>query len=109
MADSLPIILTRHAIERARERLGLSEAQLARLMGHIHRRGATRAYMETSVMRWFDRVVGHEPEAMRESVIHDGHLFVIERGILITIKPVPAVIARKALAAAKLNRENQGK
>jgi hypothetical protein len=73
----------------------------------VHRRGATREFMSANLMRFFDMKVGFEPNAMRESVIHDGHLFVIERGILITLYAVPATIARKALAAAKLNRENQ--
>lgn len=108
MAETVPIILTRHAVERAKERLRMSEAQLARLMGKIHRRGATREYMSANLMKWFDAKVDHAPNAMRESVIHMNHMFVIERGILITLYEVPAAIGRKALAAAKLNRENQG-
>jgi len=103
----LPIILTRHAVARAAERLRLSERQLARLMGKIHSRGATRAFMGKDLCLYFDRKLDYNPDAMRESCIHDGHLFVIERGILITIYQVPPGIRALAIVAARENRNHQ--
>ena len=55
MPEPLPIILTRHAVERARERLRLTEPQLQRLMRTIHQRGARREFMGKELMQYFDR------------------------------------------------------
>ncbi len=102
-----PIILSSHAVERARERMGLTERQLARLMGKIYQRGATREFMSKELMQWFDKNLSYRHGSMRESVVHAGHMFVVERRTLITIYSVPDGIARLALEAAKLNRETQ--
>ena len=105
MSEHLPIILTRHAVERARERLRLTEPQLQRLMRTIHQRGARREFMGKELMQYFDRSLRGQSDALRESVIHQGHLFVIERAILVTVRPVPVGLHRYALEAAKENRK----
>lgn len=102
--ETVPIILTRHAVARAKERLGLTESQLARLMTKIHARGAVRQFMSKELMQWFDKSLNYEPDTMRESAVHSGHMFVISTGILVTIYEVPVGIAKLALVAAKLNR-----
>ena len=102
----VPIILSKHAIERAKQRLGLAEPQLARTMAKIHRRGATREHMGKELRQYFDRRLT-EPDSRRESVIHDGHLFIVDRGVLVTVVEIPAGLKRFAVAAAKANRAAQ--
>lgn len=105
MPEPLPIILTRHAVERAKERLGITEPQLARLMRSIHRKGARREFMNKELMQYFDRRLANQPDAMRESVIHQGHLFVIERAVLVTVHQIPVGLHRMAIEAARENRK----
>lgn len=102
----VPIIITKHAIERAAERLGINERQLSRLMRSLHSKGARREFMGKEIMQWFDRSLRGQCDALRESVVHQGHLFVVERGVLVTIRPVPVGLHRHAIAAARLNREH---
>jgi hypothetical protein len=106
MSTPAPIFVTKHAIERAKQRMNLTEPQITRLMTKIHQKGAPRWHMPKDLRQWFDRRIV-SPEGRRESVTHDGHLFLVERGVLITIVALPVGLHRSAIAAAKANRASQ--
>lgn len=84
----MDVIITDHAYDRAKERLGWNKSAVERMMPKVMDNGSLHKDFSGKMKKWIDKVYLSHKNA-NNFRIFGGHCFILQGNILITIYDIP--------------------
>lgn len=96
----MSVEITRHAVKRVRQRLGVPKKTAEKLAEQAWEDGKRVGEFSGRMRRYLDWVVLHREEARKATLrVHNKYLFVFRDGCLITAWLLPAYLRNRKAAA----------